>query len=80
MLDTFNEQEFRELCDAIGMDYEDIPGNGRRQKIGEFVKRFYRHHTLDVLIEWLVALRPLADWPTHTPILEPPTPAPVAPM
>lgn len=63
MQDTFNEAELRELCVDMGMDYEDVAGNTKTGKINDLVGAFYRHNTLDVLIDQLSKRRPLAAWP-----------------
>lgn len=63
MREAFSEAELRDLCMDFGMDYEDVDGATRMEKINGLVDRFYRHNTLDVFINWLSGQRPHVAWP-----------------
>lgn len=63
ILDTFSEAELRELCLDFNLNYEDIPGQSRRERVVQLVDYFYRRRTLDVLIHWLSGKRPRTQWP-----------------
>lgn len=63
MVDTFNEAELRELCMDFFLDPEDLEGETRKEHIVSFVKHFYNRNTLDVLINWLMGIRPNVKWP-----------------
>ncbi|KAA3664183.1 MAG: hypothetical protein DWQ04_07040 [Chloroflexi bacterium] len=64
MDDYFNLKELRELCWNFDLEYDDIEGKTRAEKIRSFVMYFYRRNTLDVLIEWLISERPHVEWPS----------------
>lgn len=54
----FNELELRALCFDLGIDYDDLPGEGAGGKGRELVNWFKRRNKLWVLISAVAALRP----------------------
>lgn len=58
-LDTyFNEQELRELCFDLGVDYEDLPFSGQGNKARELVALSARFNRLDKLQQEIKRKRP----------------------
>ena len=59
MLDTyFNEQELRELCFDLGVDYEDLPFSGQGNKARELVALCARLNQLNSLQQEIERKRP----------------------
>jgi len=46
---TFDDQELRDLCFELGIDYENLPGEGKASKARELVSYCERHGRLDEL-------------------------------
>lgn len=61
--ESFNRAEIRELCFDFNIEYDDLPGESRSEKVFELVGYFQRRNTLDVFIEWCAKLRPKVQWP-----------------
>lgn len=61
---SFNESELRDLCFRLQMDYENVAGQTKRDKIRELVLHAQRHGTIDVLIATAADLRPRIQWQT----------------
>lgn len=61
--ESFNRVEIRELCFDFNIEYDDLPGESRSEKVFELVSYFQRRNTLDVFIEWCQKLRPKVQWP-----------------
>ncbi|MCP5096098.1 MAG: SAVED domain-containing protein [Chloroflexi bacterium] len=64
----FNDSDLRDLCFQLGIEYENIAGQTRRDKIRELVLHTQRHSTLDTLTTTAAILRPRMVWQTvaHT--------------
>ncbi|MCC6607990.1 MAG: SAVED domain-containing protein [Anaerolineae bacterium] len=60
----FNENELRDLCFRLQMDYENVAGQTKRDKIRELVLLTQRHSTLDELVAAAAVLRPRMQWQT----------------
>lgn len=54
----FSEEELRALCLELGLDYEDLGGEGKRGKARALVEYFTRRDQLDMLKARVRALRP----------------------
>lgn len=63
LAEHFSTEELRELCFALGIHFEDLPGEARLAKARELVSYFMRPpHTLDELIAACSRLRPGIPW------------------
>jgi len=58
----FNESELRDLCFQLAIDYEDLPGATKRDRIREIVEYCERRGSLPQLRELCSRLRPHVDW------------------
>lgn len=59
----FSRDDLEELCFGLGVDYENLASNGKRTKARALVLRYFRHGTLDLLVQECQYRRPLAQWP-----------------
>jgi len=63
----FNENELRDLCLDLGLDYDDLPGAARAAKVRELVQYYMRPpRSVNELIKICRELRPNAPWDTPT--------------
>jgi hypothetical protein len=62
LIDHFNEEELRDLCFHLDVDYDDLPGAGKAGKARELVTYHERRGTLPALVEVCRQLRPNVDW------------------
>ena len=67
LIDHFNDDELRDLCfdldrSCIGIDYDDLPGEGRRGKVRELIKYAKRHNCITELVKMCRDLRSYASW------------------
>jgi hypothetical protein len=58
--DYFNKGELRDLCFELGIDYDDLDGDTRRDKARELVAFARRHGRLDELEQAVLRARPKA--------------------
>lgn len=58
----FNQSELRDLCFDLGVDYEDLPGNGRADKARELVAYLDRRNQIPGLVTAGRRVRPDIDW------------------
>ncbi|MCL4262588.1 MAG: tetratricopeptide repeat protein [Anaerolineae bacterium] len=75
--DHFSEQELRDLCLELGVNYEHLSGDNTRAKSRELVQWAQRHGTLPALLEQVKTHRPhLAEQIGHLAVNlpQPPTP------
>jgi len=54
----FNKEELRVLCFDLGVNYDDLPGEGIAVKVRELVAYFRRRKCLDVLVNYIRQERP----------------------
>jgi Effector-associated domain 7 len=64
----FNAGELRGLCFALGIDYDDLPDEGKRAKARELILYAQRHNRLADLLAACRRLRPTAAWPAASAI------------
>ena len=57
--------EVRDLCFDLQVDFDNVLGQRKIDKIKALVGLFYRQNLLDVLINWLHGIRPDVDWPEN---------------
>ncbi len=65
MNDCLNMDEVRDLCYDLQVDFENLLGERKIDKIKALVGLFYRQNLLDVLINWLHGIRPDVGWPEN---------------
>jgi hypothetical protein len=58
LAEYFNLSEQRDLCFDLGVEYDDLPGSGVRDKARALVNHMYRHGQLNTLVEACYNLRP----------------------
>lgn len=58
----FNKTDLRSLCMELDLDYEDIPGSTRTEKIQELIAQMNRHGRIEELLKEAKQMRPSADW------------------
>ncbi|NKQ37371.1 MAG: SAVED domain-containing protein [Chloroflexi bacterium] len=58
----FNDSELRDLCFQLKVDYEDLAGEGKRDKARELVTMMNRHGRLPELVALASQLRPKVKW------------------
>jgi hypothetical protein len=62
----FNDNELRNLCYDIEIDYESLPGEGKSGKARELIAYVQRRGKTSQLIAECRRLRPHVEWPTTT--------------
>lgn len=62
MEQAYDEEELRDLCFSMGIDYESVSGNTKQGKVRAIVSHFYRRDTLDIFVEFLEGDRPNRMW------------------
>ena len=67
LVDSFSDTELHDLCFDMGIDYEDLPGEGRAAKARELVAYCERRSLTSELIKKCSELRPLVSWGASTP-------------
>ncbi|MCL4265031.1 MAG: hypothetical protein KJ069_17575 [Anaerolineae bacterium] len=70
--DYFNTDELIELCFTLGIDYENLGGDSKTEKILELIKYCERHGHTDDLINTIQRARPNIDWDTPEPAQQAP--------
>ena len=59
----FDEEELRDLCADLKIEYADLPATGRAGKIRELIAYMERHVRLRELVERCRELRSRVEWP-----------------
>lgn len=54
----FNESELRDLCFDLGLDYDDLPGAGKKDKARELVAYYHRRGRIGELVQACLRRRP----------------------
>lgn len=57
-----SEDELRELCFRLGVDYENLPGDSKKGKARELVAHFERRESITELVEGCSKLYPRISW------------------
>ncbi|MCA9946529.1 MAG: CHAT domain-containing protein, partial [Anaerolineales bacterium] len=60
--EKFNEDELRQLCHELGVQYDDLPGDGNAAKALSLVELAERRDAVPALVKAGQATRPLANW------------------
>ena len=58
----FSESELRSLCFDLGIEYENLGGRSKPEKVLELIGMMQRHGRLDQLIELVRQQRPHSSW------------------
>lgn len=58
----FNESELRTLCFYLGIDYDDLPGDGKTDKARELIAYLERHDRMPELVKIVQQLRAEIRW------------------
>ena len=58
LVDLFNEQDLRDLCFDLRVDYENLPGLGKKDKARELIIHFTRRRRINVLVTVFQEHRP----------------------
>jgi hypothetical protein len=64
MVKSYNLEELRTLCMQLGVDYDDLGGDGKDGKIRELISYLNRRGQLSKLIEQCKTNRPDYQWPS----------------
>ncbi|KAA3665258.1 MAG: hypothetical protein DWQ04_01515, partial [Chloroflexi bacterium] len=59
----FNKSELRDICFELDIDFENLPGQTKRDKVRELITFCHRHGSSPKLQTNLRKLRPAVDWP-----------------
>jgi hypothetical protein len=62
LVDSFSDTELHDLCFDMGIDYEDLPGEGRAAKARELVAYMDRRGRIAELAQKGSELRPNVEW------------------
>jgi hypothetical protein len=62
LIDYFNEDELRDLCFDLSIDYENLPGANKVGKARELIAFVERHGRFQELVEHTQYLRPNITW------------------
>jgi hypothetical protein len=87
LVDLFSEQDLKDLCFDVQVDYENLEGTAKKHKARELIKHFSRRHRINVLIAAFQEHRPHVSLeeiaideededPTETDIVIPPPTGP----
>jgi hypothetical protein len=68
----FNREELRTLCFDLGIDYDDLPGEGRAAKARELVARMHQLSRIPDLIRVGARMRSDVAWERLEPLPDPP--------
>jgi hypothetical protein len=69
----FSLEEIKTLCFELGVEYDDLPAVGKRNKARELVRYLDRHGRLDALRVAVMLKRPDVTWPAASPGARPAT-------
>jgi hypothetical protein len=71
---SYNLEELRTVCYDLGIDYEDLSGESKSNKVIALIEYMWRRGRLDALLDYCRRDRPLYAWPALEPAA-PPSPA-----
>lgn len=58
----YSLEEVRDLCQSLGFDYENLPGNTRQALVRELIRRLLTQDRLQALVDLARAQRPAVAW------------------
>lgn len=59
---SFNDGELRTLCFDLGVDYDNLPGDGKENKARELISYCERHGNVVELVNRCIEVRPNTSW------------------
>lgn len=59
----FTQEELRQLCFNLGIEYENLPGDTRIAKAQSLLEHGLRHNRLPDLVQQCAQVRPKVEWP-----------------
>ncbi|WP_420627389.1 hypothetical protein [Candidatus Leptofilum sp.] len=59
--DSFSEDDLRDLCFELRLDFENLPGSVKKDKVRELIIHFDRRKRINVLVEAFREMRPHVD-------------------
>lgn len=62
IVEYFGESDLRDLCFGMGIDYDDLPGQSKKDKVRELLSDCRRKGRIDELVEKLQVFRPKVFW------------------
>ena len=62
ILKHLDEEELRTLCFRLGVEYDDLRGEGRRYKGRELLALAQRRNQMEYLLDTLCQTHPEVDW------------------
>jgi hypothetical protein len=62
LVEHFSDNKLNDLCFDLGIDYKDLPGEGRADKARELVAHVRRHGHTAELVALCRQLRPDVNW------------------
>ena len=72
----FNNEELKDLCQCVGIDYDDLAGETKSAKVRELIAHCLRRGLYPQLIQCCRDARPHAVWPERPPLMpSAPTPS-----
>ena len=75
----FSRGEVEDLCFRLGIDYQDLPGEGKANKVIHLVRYVQQHGRTGELLALTRQLRSHVTWPSLAELqAEPPAPAPTS--
>ncbi len=70
LVEHFSEEEVRDMCFDLGIDYENLPGAGKNSKVRELISYFERQKRTGDLVAWARQMRPVVQWDTVSYVAE----------
>jgi formylglycine-generating enzyme required for sulfatase activity/nucleoside phosphorylase len=58
LAEKFSQEELRTLCFDLGIDYEDLPGEGHEAKARDLIAHCKRHDRLSEVVSYIQTVRP----------------------
>ena len=60
--EAFGEEDAKTLCFKLGIDYDDLPAQGRKHRLRELIKQLERENRIDDLVELCKQEGPNYNW------------------
>lgn len=60
---SYNLSEIKELCQELQIDYEELAGDTKTEKVYDLLRNISRQRRLAVLLNWARQARPQEQWP-----------------
>ena len=70
LVKAFNESEFTEVCIELGLDYENLGGQGKRGKIRDCVNHLKRRQSISEILKIVIRERQKIDWSVYQDLVD----------